>query len=69
MSSLSNHQSKCSGYVTTSLVIANTVQRGGTVWINASFAGKDSNGVTVHIHLASAMYKKWVCLEYFESHG
>ena len=64
MSSLSNHQSKCSGYVTTSLVIANTVQRGGTVWINASFAG-NSNGVTVHVHLASAMYKKWVCLEYF----
>ena len=53
---LSDQPAKCVCHTTLQLhnitcnIDDQTVHRGGTVWVNASFAGKKSNGVIVHHH-------------------
>ena len=53
---LSDQQAKCVCHTTlqqhniTCNIDDQTVRRGGTVWVNASFAGNKSNGVIVHHH-------------------
>ena len=53
---LSDQPSKCVCHTTLQLhnitcnIDDQTVHRGGTVWVNASFAGNESNGVIVHHH-------------------